>query len=274
MKQSLLLTFTVATCIIGVFSCKKDDDLKPVAAYDLSVTPDRNSIPVGQLVVFQDIMQSDTNATVDYEWHVTGPDGEETLKASASSGVMNWTPKAPGEYNMSVLAKAYGYQDYSTGRNITVILGDFGFALWGYSAVDIAINEANAQSSVENSSLTQLMYRRQNGDIYDYEIGVSGLYQGGVLFKEKYANSDAQNYIIDFNRKKDSIKTLYGDPVKDTIIWTNAAFKNYPDKWGQALLNDNMSFTTYWLSDRSKLTLELFKDSNSDILMGAAVLKK
>lgn len=92
-----------------------------------------------------------------------------------------------------------------------------------------------------------------------------GLYEVRYILTEKHSNNSL--YIDDYNTFKAALTKKYGTPILDKENWENDSKKSYyADRKGTALCYGYLTYSTFYWTDRSLITMNMSAD-NYDISM-------
>lgn len=138
---------------------------------------------------------------------------------------------------------------------------DFRKGSWGDSEAEIIQKEGIKNISSE-------------AGIYGFESSIGGkeciagyvftddkLFRGAYIFTSKYY--DGKEYIRDYDYLKKLLTMKYEEPYEDEMEWASETWKNKPDHYGSALILGDVSYHSYWRTDRTVIALTMATESGN-----------
>jgi len=130
--------------------------------------------------------------------------------------------------------------------------------VWGVSREDVLKFE------------TAVFYQTLDGSLYFVEDGTDKKvirydFQGNKLWRIREYYSElhkpnpqmVMNMLIDVSNR---LKSRYGAPQKEELIWKDRTYRNYPQFYARAYGMGDLTFRTTWENDVSVITLESYYD--------------
>lgn len=147
---------------------------------------------------------------------------------------------------------------------------NFRSAIWGDNKDTIKALEPDLKWEVEKEDMligeTKTL-DRDTDIVFMFENGK--LYQGIIAFTDTHTSENL--YIKDFENIKKSLIEKYGEPDEDGQQWISSEYKNRPSKYGKAVANGSMKYSTVWRNEHTQILLSLVGD-NGNIALGITYL--
>lgn len=142
------------------------------------------------------------------------------------------------------LKTCWVYNTLVSREKVSTFEHDFRNATWGISKSEIKKIET---AKLLDETDEVLMYRGKVGT-YDavivYKFTNNKLRTGAYFVKEEHTNENL--FIEDYNDINKILKTKYGMPTTDDIIWIDTLYKDKYSDWGFAVSLGDLKYSTTW----------------------------
>lgn len=161
-----------------------------------------------------------------------------------------------------------GFQAYGETETAQETQPDFRQVTWGMGMDEvIAIEGEYAYSGVMNGLDAEYIAYQSSvaglDAVLAYYFCDGGLYGARYILTEEHSNDSL--FIQDYDALKEALTTKYGEPLLDNENWTDTSKKSYyANKKADALSYGYLSYETYFMNDRTLVTLSMSAD-NYDI---------
>ena len=147
---------------------------------------------------------------------------------------------------------------------------DFRETKWGMPREEVLNSEVKEPDAVYDIGFMYVnlpVAGLKSGLLYTFSKD-DELVWAGYIFNNDYTNfwKDENNkaYIADYYDVKNTLTEIYGEPIKDDMIWKDDSHKDNPDKYLEALTVGDLEYDTFW--ETSSTRIQLFLNGQSGYL--------
>lgn len=141
---------------------------------------------------------------------------------------------------------------------------DFRKTHWGMSKAQVKKTE---KGKIVRDVETMLVYQ---GNVGGHDCLIGYMFAEGKLVRSKYlfteTHSNANDYIVDYDRLKKILIKKYGKPIEDTLLWKNDLYKDDYQHWGLAVSLGHLFYFADWKTPNTEITLAL-NGENLDVTL-------
>ncbi len=132
----------------------------------------------------------------------------------------------------------------------------------------MALREA-VDGEIGNDEQDKLVFLRNiadHGVLEGYEFRQEALVRGQYVVLQRPLNS-LNEFIGYYASLKQTLTALYGEPLRDQIVWDNDLYQPVPDYWGVAVMIGHLHYHALWETAEGTISLELTGNRHSKLLL-------
>ncbi len=118
----------------------------------------------------------------------------------------------------------------------------------------------------EQDKFVVLRNLADHGVLEGYEFRHESLVRGRYVLLQRPLNS-LNEFIGYYSSLKQTLAAIYGEPLRDQIVWENDLYQPVPDYWGVAVMMGQLHYHAQWETMEGTITLELTGDRHSKLLV-------
>jgi len=150
---------------------------------------------------------------------------------------------------------------FSVPANAQTATGDVRNFVWGVSKADVRQFEKDAMFFEELNDEEQGEALFYLGYVSDIRTLITYAFNEGRLWRVEqqfqFKSPDPQAALDQMFAFQKEIEAINGPPAKSDFIWNNEEYKDYPNRWGLAVLRGHLTIRLTWKTPRSDITLSL-----------------